>query len=429
LIRLALSTPLFFDRKASGDPLISFSSATAGPLLDLGVLADLDAEQWHRRLGAVSALSDVLRDGDAAIRAAAKVSLQRRLEQERDFGVRAALELALSRESLSAVGVPHPSMPSTEASSPPIAEALAPAIGSVVRQTTVQEHKSVAAKTESNIAEREARALLAKGASFAPNRREEAIAVWDDLIARFGSASETPLRELVAQALINKGHILDTIGRHGDAIAVYDDILARFGIATEPALSEPVAQTLINKGQILDTIGRHEDAIAVYDDILARFGTATEPALRPSVARTLENKASMLGRLGRSHEAIAVYDDFLARFGTATEWPSLGTQVAGVKSARDNLRIGDGSKRSVPGPWSRQIDFSNEGSQDRKDYDPGNQDYSSDQDFSGDDFGGGDFSGGPAEIDFSEEPAKMESDKVWAELLKKMAKRPIPKTP
>ena len=43
------STPQFFDRNASGDPLISHSPATVAPLLDAGVLADLDAEQWYRR--------------------------------------------------------------------------------------------------------------------------------------------------------------------------------------------------------------------------------------------------------------------------------------------------------------------------------------------------------------------------------------------
>ena len=87
-------TPQFFP-EASGDPLISFSPATATPLIDAGVLADLDAEQWDRRRGAVSALAGVLRDGDAATRAAAKAALQRRLGQERDYLVRCELESAL----------------------------------------------------------------------------------------------------------------------------------------------------------------------------------------------------------------------------------------------------------------------------------------------------------------------------------------------
>jgi hypothetical protein len=68
------STPQFFARRASGDPLISFSPTTAAPLLDAEVLVDLHGDQWHRRHGAVIVLSGIIRDGDAATRAAAKRS-------------------------------------------------------------------------------------------------------------------------------------------------------------------------------------------------------------------------------------------------------------------------------------------------------------------------------------------------------------------
>jgi hypothetical protein len=96
------STPLFFDHKARGDPLISLSPATAARLLDAELLADLDDEQRHRRRGAVSVLSDVLRDGDAAARAEAKAALQRRLGKERDDSIRAELKSALGLESVDA---------------------------------------------------------------------------------------------------------------------------------------------------------------------------------------------------------------------------------------------------------------------------------------------------------------------------------------
>jgi TPR repeat protein len=97
-------TPQFFARKASGDPIISFSPATAAPLLELldaRVLADLDAEEWHRRHGAVSALSLVIRIGDAATRLAAKAALRHRLGQERDYVVRAEIEAALALGGIS----------------------------------------------------------------------------------------------------------------------------------------------------------------------------------------------------------------------------------------------------------------------------------------------------------------------------------------
>jgi hypothetical protein len=56
------------------------------------------------------------------------------------------------------------------------------------------------------------------------------------VIARFGAASELALREQVAGALVNKGIPLGEFGRGEDAIAVYDDAIARFGADEDPAL-------------------------------------------------------------------------------------------------------------------------------------------------------------------------------------------------
>src|SRR5689334_6655652 len=70
-------TPQFFARRASGDPLICLSPATAAPLLDENVLADLSAESWHRRLGAVSYLLTTMREGAPPAREAALARLER----------------------------------------------------------------------------------------------------------------------------------------------------------------------------------------------------------------------------------------------------------------------------------------------------------------------------------------------------------------
>jgi hypothetical protein len=56
------------------------------------------------------------------------------------------------------------------------------------------------------------------------------------VFVRFGAASELALREQVAQALVNKGATLGELGRGEDAIAVYDDVIARFGADEDPAL-------------------------------------------------------------------------------------------------------------------------------------------------------------------------------------------------
>jgi hypothetical protein len=57
-----------------------------------------------------------------------------------------------------------------------------------------------------------------------------------------GTATELPLREQVANALVNKGSGLGALDRSAEAIAVYDDLLARFDTATELPLREQVAK-------------------------------------------------------------------------------------------------------------------------------------------------------------------------------------------
>ena len=130
------------------------------------------------------------------------------------------------------------------------------------------------------------------------------------------------------------------------AIAVYDDVIAGFGDATEPMLREQVARALLNKGAALAELDRFVEAIAGHDDIVARFGDATEPVLREQVARALLNKGGALGELDRFVEAIAGYDDVVARFGDATNPPAANRSLG---------RCSTRARRSGSwiGPWRR----------------------------------------------------------------------------
>ena len=182
--------------------------------------------------------------------------------------------------------------------------------------------------TEPALREQVARALVNKGVSLgALNRSEEEVAVYDEVVKRFADATEPVLRERVAWALVNKGAALGALNRSDDAVAVYDEVVKRFGDATEPAVREHVARALVNKGNRLGTLNRSDDAVAVYDEVLKRFGDATEPAVREQVAWALFNKGNRLGALNRSDDAVAVYDEVVKRFGDATE-PAMREQVA-----------------------------------------------------------------------------------------------------
>ncbi len=176
--------------------------------------------------------------------------------------------------------------------------------------------------TEITLREQVAMAILNKGIALAKmGKLEEAILVYDDLLGCFEGATELFLRELVAEAMVDKGAALGERGRSEEQIAVYDEVLVRFGQATELPLRQQVARAMVNKGVSLENMGKSEEEIAVYDEVLQRFGEATELFLREAVAKAMVNKGIALENIGKSEEAIGVYDHFLERFGEATELP------------------------------------------------------------------------------------------------------------
>ncbi|MDA1312468.1 MAG: tetratricopeptide repeat protein [Acidobacteria bacterium] len=158
-----------------------------------------------------------------------------------------------------------------------------------------------------------ATALFRKGLALEElGRNEEAIAVYDEVVERFGKAEEPALREQAARALFKKGFRLGEFGRHEEEIAVYDEVVERFVDAEEVALREPAAKALFNKGVALGQLGRHEEAIAVYDEVVARFVDAEEAALREQAAMALFCKGLTLAELQRNEEELAAYEQSLS---------------------------------------------------------------------------------------------------------------------
>ncbi|MGZ4517524.1 MAG: tetratricopeptide repeat protein, partial [Mycobacteriaceae bacterium] len=75
----------------------------------------------------------------------------------------------------------------------------------------------------------------------------------------------------VVTALVNKGLTLCRLDRSEEAVGVYDEVVARFEQAPEPALREAVARALVYKGVALGDLDRSEEEVGVYDEVVARF--------------------------------------------------------------------------------------------------------------------------------------------------------------
>ncbi|HEY2912753.1 MAG TPA: tetratricopeptide repeat protein [Candidatus Angelobacter sp.] len=173
-----------------------------------------------------------------------------------------------------------------------------------------------------------ARALLRKGFVLGELKRyEEAIIAYDEVVKRFGNATESAVREQAARALNNVGFILGKLNRDEEAIVTYDEVVRQFGDAPDPGTGEAVAKSLRNKGIVLVKLKRKKEAIIAYDEVIKRFGDATEPAVCEQVVVALRNKGAILGELKQPEDAIIVYDEVIKRFGDATE-PAVREQVA-----------------------------------------------------------------------------------------------------
>jgi tetratricopeptide (TPR) repeat protein len=188
-------------------------------------------------------------------------------------------------------------------------------------------------------------------------RSKEAVAVYDEVVMRFGAAPEVALREQVARALVNKGWALGRMGRSAEEVAVYDEVVRRFGAALEPVLREQVAKALFNKGVTLGQMGRFEDEVAVYDEVVTRFGAASEVVLREQVATALVNKGVILRQMGRPEDAATVYDDVVTRFGAASE-PALREQVAGAIGNRAWVSYQKGDDAALLADSERALEIS-----------------------------------------------------------------------
>jgi TolA-binding protein len=87
------------------------------------------------------------------------------------------------------------------------------------------------------------------------------------------------------------------LNRNEEAIKVFDDILHRFGEATEPVLQEQIAKTLIYKGQTLRALKRPVEAAHSFQEVLRRFPGSPGAALQQRVEKAKAELKSLEPKL------------------------------------------------------------------------------------------------------------------------------------
>lgn len=184
-------------------------------------------------------------------------------------------------------------------------------------------------------------------------RHDEELAVYDEVVRRYGEASDPRLREWVGRALIDKGITLShDLGRPHDAFVVYDEVLARFGDADDVVSSAAVVEMLLNRAELLDAQDRADHKLAVYDEIVVRYDrlvavmlasddvedAAPPVALRDRVAVALHNKGLLLKAHDQLDRALMAFEEILVRFGEDPD-PAVRQVVAGAHRGRAQVLV------------------------------------------------------------------------------------------
>jgi hypothetical protein len=137
----------------------------------------------------------------------------------------------------------------------------------------------------------------------------------DEVVVRLQNPADAFEREVFTRALVGKAMTMSRGGRHEDAIAICDDVVARFGSAPELEVCDSVALALCWKAHSLAALGRLEAAISTYDAVVSRFGDAAEPRLARRAATACFDKAHRFKEAHRLEDAATAYREVISRFG------------------------------------------------------------------------------------------------------------------
>jgi tetratricopeptide (TPR) repeat protein len=147
---------------------------------------------------------------------------------------------------------------------------------------------------------------------------DEAVKVYDEVVSRFGGATDPALGTLVATAIYHKAVALARRDDWDHAMTAYEDLLGRFN-DIESADRQQVGNTLMERGVTLARGGNLADAMKVWDMVVTNLGEKTEQAARDLAAEALVNKGATLFKMGRVQDAVVVYEQVLEFYSGAPE--------------------------------------------------------------------------------------------------------------
>lgn len=155
------------------------------------------------------------------------------------------------------------------------------------------------------------------------------LAVYDDVIERFGDDQDPDVQELVADAEVNRVSALNELGDVSAAINACDQIIQRVGQPDNHAAEVRLAMALANKATALRDDEQFAALIDTVDEIVARFGDSDKKQLMLLTMASLVSKGTVLDLTDNVVGAVATYDAVWHRYGDCGI-PEVQVTLAGI---------------------------------------------------------------------------------------------------
>ena len=164
-------------------------------------------------------------------------------------------------------------------------------------------------------------ALVLKFAARAHGKLGEivtAVATYDDIVKKYGACDDLKLQLSVVDALVDKADMVrGQLNDPDEALAVYDVLMARQAESDSPETRRVIGGALLNRAFVLGSLKRFEEEITNYDTVIDYAGQQEKSGYVSSVA--LAFKALRLAELGRTEEALAASEILERDFGQSNE--------------------------------------------------------------------------------------------------------------
>jgi tetratricopeptide (TPR) repeat protein len=142
-----------------------------------------------------------------------------------------------------------------------------------------------------------------------------AVAIYDDIVSRFGDSEDGYLQDLVAYALANRASVRATRPDLASGTEPTPHIVAMFERSEEAERRDRLARAIVSETVLLTRTERHEEAVALSKSLIAAVKESDTREVRTSAAMALQNVVEFLMGMGRGAEAEEALRDLAARFG------------------------------------------------------------------------------------------------------------------